>query len=90
MEADRDGDIPFPDTDVHRRPDNGSFGYREYRKPTHTNLYLNAKYHHHPANKLAVLSTLAYRDKAICDSESLPHKLIFLHNTFLNNGYSKK
>jgi hypothetical protein len=63
---------------------------RVYRKPTHTNLYLNAKSHHHPANNLDVLSTLSYRTKAICDSDSLPHKLNFLHNTFLNNGYIQR
>jgi hypothetical protein len=28
---------------------------RVYRKPTHTNLYLNAKSHHHLANKLVVI-----------------------------------
>jgi hypothetical protein len=51
----------FLGIDVYRRPD-GLLGHRVHRKPTHTNLYLNARSnarsHHHLANKLAVLSTL--------------------------------
>jgi hypothetical protein len=62
---------------------------RVYRKPILTNLYLSANSHHHPVNKLAALSTLAHRAKAICDSESLPHKLKFLHNIW-DDGCSKK
>jgi hypothetical protein len=82
MEAETDGHIPFLDTNVHRRPD-GSFRHRVHRKPTHTNLYLNVVSSPSPdGGWLAVLSTLAHRAKAICDSDSLPHKLKFLHNTF--------
>jgi hypothetical protein len=52
MEIESDGDIFFLDIDilVYRRPD-GSLGHIVYRKLTHTNLYLNAKSHHHPVNK---------------------------------------
>jgi hypothetical protein len=34
-------------------------------KPTYTNHCLNARSHHHPANKQAVLSTLVHKSKAI-------------------------
>jgi hypothetical protein len=37
-----------------------------------------------------VLSTLVHRAKAICDPDSLPQELEFLHNTFQNNGYIKQ
>jgi hypothetical protein len=57
-----------------------------YRKPTHTNLYLNAKSHHHPLNKQAVLSTLLQRARALCDEDSLQAELVFLKDVFRENG----
>lgn len=50
-EAETDGHTPFLNTDVYRRPD-GFSGHSVHRKPTYTNLYLNAKSLHHSANKL--------------------------------------
>jgi hypothetical protein len=70
METESEGHLPFLDLDIYRRPD-GSLGHKVYRKPTHSNLYLNAKSHHHPSNKQAVLSTLIHRAKALCDEDSL-------------------
>jgi hypothetical protein len=70
METENEGHLPFLDLDIYRRPD-GSLGHKEYHKPTHTNLYLNAKSHHHPSNKQAVLSTLIHKDRALCDEDSL-------------------
>jgi hypothetical protein len=58
METEKDGHLPFLDIDIYREPD-GSLGYRVYRKPTHTNLYLHANSHHHPSNKQAVLGLWA-------------------------------
>jgi len=58
-----------------------------YRKPTPTNLYMNAESHHHPNNEYLVLSTLVQRTSAICNQESLPGGLEFLHSTFKQNGY---
>jgi hypothetical protein len=55
METESEGHLPFLDLDIYRRPD-GSLGHKVYRKPSHTNLYLNAKSHLHPSNKQAVLS----------------------------------
>jgi hypothetical protein len=51
--------LPFMDMDIYRRPD-GSLGHNVYRKPTHTNLYLNAESHYHPASKHFVLPTLVH------------------------------
>jgi hypothetical protein len=61
-----------------------------YRKQTHTNLYLNAKYHHHPSNKRAVLSTLLHRARSLCDEDSLQAELVFLKHIFRENGYSDR
>jgi hypothetical protein len=61
-----------------------------YRKPTHTNLYLNAgSHHHHLSNKQAVLSTLVNRARALCDQDSLQEELLFLRDVFRRNGYNE-
>ncbi|XP_033609345.1 uncharacterized protein LOC117282715 [Cryptotermes secundus] len=74
METESEGHLPFLDIDIYKRPD-GSLGHTVYRKPTHTNLYLNAKSHHHPSSKQAALSTLVHRARALCDQESLRVKI---------------
>jgi hypothetical protein len=39
MEIEKDGHLPFLDIDIYRKTDS-SLGHKVYRKPTHTNLYL--------------------------------------------------
>jgi hypothetical protein len=73
--------------DIYRRPD-GSLEHKVYRKPIHTNLYLNAKSHHHPSNKQAVLSTLIHRARALCNEDSLQAELVFPKDVFKENGYN--
>jgi hypothetical protein len=53
-------------------------------------LYLNAKSHHHPSNKQAVLSTLIHRARALCDEDSLQAELVFLKDLFKENGYNDR
>lgn len=53
------GMLPFLDVLVYWKQD-GCLGHVVYRKPTHTDLYLNANSAHHPAQKKAVLSTLVH------------------------------
>ncbi|PNF22070.1 hypothetical protein B7P43_G09300 [Cryptotermes secundus] len=83
------GHLPFLDIDIYRRPD-GSIGHTVYRKPTYTNLYLNAKSHHHPSSKQAALSTLVHRARALCDQGSLHAELEFLKDIFRRNGYNDR
>ena len=71
VEIEADGHFPFLDVNIYKKKD-GSLGHQVYLKPTHTNLYLNQKSHHHPANKHSVLSSLVHRAKALCDQKSLP------------------
>ena len=87
METEEEGHLPFLDVDIYRKTD-GSLGHKVYRKPTHTNLYLNQLSHHHPANKQSVLSSLIHRAKPLCDQDSLAQELNFLNTVFKNNGYS--
>ena len=42
-----------------------------YRKPTHTDLYLQWDSHHTIAAKYSVVSTLHYRAKAVCSTQQL-------------------
>jgi hypothetical protein len=87
METESEGHLPFLDLNIYRRPD-GSLGHKVYRKPTHTNLYLNAKFNHHPSNIQAVISTLIHRARALCDENGLKVELVFLKDVFKENSYN--
>jgi hypothetical protein len=65
------------DLDIYRRPD-GSLGHKAYRKPTHTNYYLNTK------------STVVHRARALCDEDSLQAELVFLRDVFKQNSYKDR
>ena len=65
-----DGSMPFLDTLVTPRSD-GSLETKVYRKPTHTNQYLQWDSHHAINNKYSVISTLLHRAKNICSNKEL-------------------
>ena len=54
---------------------------------THTESYLHADSHHHPAQKFGVLNTLAIRALRISDSEHINKEKRHLVLTFKNIGY---
>jgi hypothetical protein len=81
METETECHLPFLYLDMYRKPA-GSLGHKVYRKPTHTNLYLNLNSHHHTSNKQAVLSNLIHRARAFCDEDSLQAELVFLKDVF--------
>ncbi|XP_071453466.1 uncharacterized protein [Hetaerina americana] len=89
MEIEKNHRRPFLDILIHRKRD-GRLGHSVYRKPTHTDLYLNGNSHHHPAQRDAVLSSLTHRAKAVADKESLPADIKHLKKTFLQNGYGER
>jgi hypothetical protein len=88
MEVEHNGSLSFLDVLVSRRPD-GSLGHLVYRKYIHMELYLHAKSEHHPAQKQAVLMTLARHARTICDTESLHGEIHHLKCIFQRNGYNK-
>ena len=59
---------PFLDTLVQRNPDN-TISVNVYRKPTHTNQYLNYTSHHPTSAKQSVITTLFDKADNIVSSE---------------------
>lgn len=58
-----------------------------YRKPTHTDRYLNAASHHHPLHLESVVSSLMNRAYDLCDPEHLPGELEHVQEVLKRNGY---
>ena len=63
-----DGTLPFLDVLVIPQPD-GSISTAVYRKPTHTNQYLQWDSHHEISAKYSVISTLFHRAKEVCSTK---------------------
>ena len=59
------GSIPFLDTIVKPEAD-GSLSITVYRKPTHTDQYLQWDSHHHLSAKFSVINTLSHKAKTMC------------------------
>ncbi|XP_046383788.1 uncharacterized protein LOC124154233 [Ischnura elegans] len=89
MEKERDGKLPFLDVMVRRKGD-GSLRHAIYRKTTHTNRYLNAMSHHHPAQKASVVSSLLHRTFTVSDADSLESEKRLLTTALRKNGYNQK
>ena len=60
-----DGSIPFLDTIVKPEAD-GTLSITVYRKPTHTDQYLQWNSHHHLSAKFSVIQTLSHRASTVC------------------------
>ena len=69
-DAKPDGSLPFLDTIVLPQPDN-SLLTSVYRKPTHTDLYLQWDSHHHLFAKHSVINTLRHRTRTACSNNQL-------------------
>ena len=68
-----DGAIPFLDTIVKPQLDN-TLSLTVYRKPMHTDSYLQSDSHHHLAAKYSVISTLTHRARTVCTKTELPNQ----------------
>ena len=62
--------MPFLDTLVTPQSD-GSLATTVYRKPTHTNQYVQWDSHHAISNKYSIISSLLHRAKNLCSSQQL-------------------
>ena len=65
-----DGSIPFLDTIVKPEVD-GSLSITVYRKPTHTDQYLQWDSHHNLSAKFSVINTLSHRAQTVCSNPEL-------------------
>jgi hypothetical protein len=89
METENDNRLPFLDILIERRAGR-SLGHSVYRKPTHTDLFLSGRSHHHPAQKNGVLRTLIHRVKAVSDAEHLKSEIEHLRTAFRSNGFTEE
>jgi len=85
-EIEEDGKLAFLDVMILKN-ENGSLGHSVYRKPTHTDKYLNFISHHHRCQKLAVIDSLAFRAFKLCDENHLLHELEHIKKVLIMNGY---
>ena len=65
-----DVSIPFLDTIVKPEAD-GTLSITVYRKPTHTDQYLQWDSHHHLSAKFSVIQTLSHRATTVCSKPEL-------------------
>ena len=65
-----DGSIPFLDVLVTPNED-GSLNSTVFRKPAHTDLYLQLDSHHTLPSKYSLIGTLLHRAKTICSNPQL-------------------
>ena len=68
-----DGSMPFLDILITPKED-GSLSTSVFRKPTHTDLYLQWDSHHTISSKYSVAGTLYHRAKTICSDPQLLKK----------------
>ena len=88
MEAEDNNRISFLDVLVERKH---SLSTTVYRKPTHTDRYLNYRSHYHPRTKIRIVSCLRRRVENICVYEETKFEEIRnLEDVFLANGYPLK
>ena len=89
MEVESNGRLPFLDVLLEHEED-GSISTTVYRKPTHTDRYLDFSSHHPLAHKIAVVKTLHGRAEAI--SSSVVHKdseIRHVRQALGTNGYPR-
>ena len=83
------GPSPFLDTIVKPEAD-GSLSITVYRKPTHTDQYLQWDSHHHLSAKFSVIQTLSHRASTVCSNpELLQKEKDYLRKALTNCNYPK-
>ena len=88
-EAKQDGSLSFLDTLVTPQEE-GALTTSVYRKPTHTDLYLQWDSHYNLVCKYSVINTITHRAKAVCfNSKLLGKELQYLYNILSKCKYPK-
>ena len=88
-ELEQDGTLPMLDTLVSRSGD-GTLKFRVYRKPTHTDQYLQFNSHQPMEHKMGVIRTLTHRANAIImEEEDKEEEYKHIKKVLSIAGYSK-
>lgn len=85
MELESNKSLAFLDILLTRNPDN-SISHTVYRKPTHTDKYLNGNSHHHPSQLSTIGKTLFQRAQGICDAKHLEKELRHVKTVLRSNN----
>jgi len=83
-----DNRLPFLDCMVEIKSD-FTLGFSIFRKPTHTDKYLDFKSHHPVCHKLSVVDSLVNRALKICDEDKINHELSHVTEVLTANNYPK-
>lgn len=70
MELEQNKSLAFLDVLLIHNPDH-TVSHTVYRKPTHTDRYLNGESHHHPCQLATVAKSLLQRARGLCDADHL-------------------
>ena len=88
IEHEKDGQIAFLDTLVSRH--NNSISLNVFRKPTHTDRYLDFSSHHDLKHKISTATTLINRSLNLPTTEDSKYKeLKHISETLASSGYPK-
>ena len=89
LEREKDRNLPFLDLNVSRGVQ-GNLETSVYRKPTHTDKYLEVDAHHPICHKKSVAKTLLKRADCLPSSlDSKPEERKYVSNVLKANGYTK-
>ncbi|KAK5638722.1 hypothetical protein RI129_013017 [Pyrocoelia pectoralis] len=88
MELEENSELPFLHVLVKKKED-GSLGHTVYRKKAHTDRYLNAKSHHHPAQLHSVMKTLITRSQRLADEDNKHQEMERIRTALLQNGFTR-
>ena len=83
-----DGKLSFLDTLV--TCNNGSLSIDVYRKPTHTDRYLDYNTHHNKRHKVSTAQTLLHRAATLPNTKNKQQERKNVTHTLMSNGYPKK
>ena len=89
MEREKDNSLPFLDVLISKKED--GLNFTVYRKPTHTDIYLQADSHHHTSQLTGTMKILKYRIDPkiyrICSNKTKEEENKKIEDTFLKLGF---
>ena len=89
LETEIDGQLPFLDLKITRNSNRLTFGM--YRKPTHTECYINSNGYNPKSQQHAVFNSLVYRLlNILLEQTEYTRHYEHILNTAVTNGFDKK